>query len=173
MSGASEVLGGIVFSRGPSGYREADGTNALCFRDELWRLKGWPYEEGPEWDRFPDWILDDLPAVVEAAGLVHVPWGGDGAYERLRQEFHPGLAMFQLKQRSDGVEAHHVEYVNSVALIGRVWDASGQLADEYGPCWPLRPEYLPRFDARLVAVFVDETQQPHGQKRDRYRPEAP
>ncbi|GAA1895213.1 hypothetical protein [Streptantibioticus ferralitis] len=48
MSSAREVLGGLTFAKEPSGQTEPDGTDRFCFRNELWHLKGWPYEEGPE-----------------------------------------------------------------------------------------------------------------------------
>ena len=40
MSSAHEVLGGLVYSTQPSGWTEPDGTDAFCFRNELWRLMG-------------------------------------------------------------------------------------------------------------------------------------
>jgi hypothetical protein len=161
MISASEVLGGLPFSKAPSGYREADGTDAFCFRNALWRLKGWPYEEGPEWDRFPDWIdNDDIQHVLQRAELAAIWLDEDGAFEQLSQEPHPGMAVFHLRQRADGREAAHVEYAFSIPLISRYWNTSGGLPLG-SPGWPLRRGYLERFDVTLDAVVVDRTQQLH------------
>ncbi|MFI9274635.1 hypothetical protein ACIGXM_28595 [Kitasatospora sp. NPDC052896] len=161
MSSAREVLDGLTFSKEPSGQVEPDGSDAFCFRNELWRLKGWAYEEGPEWDRFPDWIdPDDCKAVVQRAALTEIWLDEAGAFERLSRESHPGMALFRLVQRADGAKGDHVAYASSVPLIGRFWDATGRWGG--GPCWPLHtPAYLQRFDVRIVAVLVDENQEPH------------
>jgi hypothetical protein len=170
MSNASEVLGELIYSAEPSGWMEPDGTDAFCFRNELWRLKGWQYEEGPEWNRFPDWLgPDDREAVMQRAGLVETALDDEEDFARLRAAAHPGMAMFHLKRYSDGAEAAHVEYAFSVSLISRYWTAAGR-GDS--PGWPLRPEYLPLFEVKLLAVLVDETQDPHTPPHPQYIPRS-